>query len=64
MAPTQENFDASKLWPIPKLLLRVNDLASPGSTTFFEHVNPASALRDAVLAVFQSLYTPQTVPQK
>lgn len=43
-------------WPIPTLNVRVDDLAHPGAKLFFESVNPADALRDAVTAVFQWLY--------
>ncbi|KAJ7110333.1 hypothetical protein C8R43DRAFT_1160169 [Mycena crocata] len=50
-------------WPLPKLNIRVDDLAHPGATLFFEHIKPADALRAAVLASFEWLYaTPACAP--
>jgi hypothetical protein len=49
---------------MPRLSLRIEDLAHPGASIFLEAVNPLTALRDAVLASFTWLYTPETVPKK
>lgn len=51
-------------WPVPKLRLHVNDLSSEGSALFFAHLHPLKTLRDAVLSVMKTLYTPQTVPKQ
>ncbi|RDB28466.1 hypothetical protein Hypma_016036 [Hypsizygus marmoreus] len=49
-------------WPIPRLDLRIDDLAHPGVAVFLDAVNPLTALRDAVTASFKWLYTQETVP--
>ncbi|KAJ7492118.1 hypothetical protein FB451DRAFT_1336147 [Mycena latifolia] len=50
-------------WPLPKLNIRVEDLAHPGATLFFDSVHPTTALRAAVLASFEWLYaTPANAP--
>ncbi|KAF5385022.1 hypothetical protein D9615_001110 [Tricholomella constricta] len=51
-------------WPVPRLSLRIEDLAHPGASIFLEAVNPLKALRAAVIASFTWLYTPATVPKK
>ena len=51
-------------WPIPQLVLRVDDLAHPGAQLLFEHVNPYKALRDAIVATYCWLYTLDTVPRR
>ncbi|KAI0931354.1 hypothetical protein AcW1_001230 [Taiwanofungus camphoratus] len=49
-------------WPIPTFELRAEDISHPGARIFFENVQPADVLRDAVIAVCSWLYTPQDVP--
>ncbi|KAF8899271.1 hypothetical protein BD779DRAFT_71319 [Infundibulicybe gibba] len=49
-------------WPVPKLNIRVDDLSHEGAVIFFDSVRPTKALREAVLASFKWLYTPETVP--
>jgi len=55
---------AEPAWPIPNLNLRVEDLSHPGATVFFEEAHPTTVLRDAVIASFTWLYTPETMPTK
>jgi hypothetical protein len=52
-------------WPIPQFNVHIEDLAHPGVAVFFGAVghNPLAALRASVLASFQWLYSPQTVPR-
>ncbi|THH02376.1 hypothetical protein EW145_g6759 [Phellinidium pouzarii] len=51
-------------WPMPKLRLEVKELAHEGSVLFFfKHVNPSDAMRDAVISVYDTLYTKQTCPR-
>ncbi|KAG6854145.1 hypothetical protein C0991_010056 [Blastosporella zonata] len=50
-------------WPIPKLSLRIDDLSHPGARIFLNAVVPLSALRDACIASFEWLYTPDTAPK-
>ncbi|KAJ7146282.1 hypothetical protein C8R44DRAFT_757070 [Mycena epipterygia] len=62
MAPTPPPTPSPE-WPLPKLNIRVEDLAHPGAVLFFDHVHPATALRAAVLASFEWLYaTPACAP--
>ncbi|EGN97607.1 hypothetical protein SERLA73DRAFT_92786 [Serpula lacrymans var. lacrymans S7.3] len=49
-------------YTLPKFNIRVEDLSHPGAVLFFDNVQPALALKDAVLASFTHLYTPKTVP--
>ncbi|KAJ7762401.1 hypothetical protein DFH07DRAFT_814263 [Mycena maculata] len=50
-------------WPLPKFTLRIEDLTHPGAVLFLENVQPAAALRAAVLASFNYLYaTPACAP--
>lgn len=51
-------------WPIPKFALRIDDLNHPGASIFFDAVKPLAALRDATIASFKWLYTPETVPNQ
>jgi hypothetical protein len=51
-------------WPIPTLHLRVWDIASPGSGTFFANVQVPSLLKESVIRVLNQLYTPATAPDK
>lgn len=59
MAPTPPEEPS---WP--QFDLRVEDLAHPGVPIFFEAVQPLAALREAVVASFKWLYTPETAPTK
>ncbi|KAI0803195.1 plant basic secretory protein [Irpex lacteus] len=61
--PRPPPCDPNAEWPIPTLTIRCDDLAHPGAKLFFEHVNPYEALREAVIAVYCWLYTPETVPR-
>ena len=51
-------------WPSVKLRLEVKDMGHSGAKLFFEHVNAAEALSDAVLTVFKWLYTKRTCPRQ
>lgn len=51
-------------YPIPEFTLRVEDLAHPGASLFFQSVNPNLVLRNAVIASLKWLYTPETMPTK
>lgn len=62
MAPTPP--PSEPVWPIPKLSLRVEDLAHPGVAIFLDSVNPLAAIRDAIIASFAWLYTVETAPRK
>ncbi|KAF8079104.1 plant basic secretory protein [Lyophyllum atratum] len=50
-------------WPVPQLSLRIDDLAHPPASIFLEAVDPLTALREAVIASFTWLYTPETAPK-
>ncbi|KAL0575240.1 hypothetical protein V5O48_006731 [Marasmius crinis-equi] len=43
-------------WPIPRIGLKVEDLAHPGVSVFYQHINPLPALEDAVRSSFKWLY--------
>ncbi|KAJ6486093.1 hypothetical protein C8R47DRAFT_1129000 [Mycena vitilis] len=63
MPPTPPPPPPPPQWPLPKLNIRVEDLAHPGAALFFESVSPPAALRAAVLASFEWLYaTPANAP--
>lgn len=50
---------------IPTLTLRIDDVNHPGVAIFLGSVADSSiALRNAVLASFTWLYTPETIPTK
>lgn len=49
-------------WLIPNFQLNVDDVSHPGARVFFNSVDPAEALKDAVIAVCSWLYTLQDVP--
>jgi len=49
-------------WPIPKFKLTIEDLDHEGVDIFLTAVQPKVALREAVIASFKWLYTPETVP--
>ena len=51
-------------WPMPRLQLRIEDLDHEGTEIFLNAVNPQVAMREAVMATFRRLYTPESVPQK
>ena len=50
------------LWPIPKFKLTIDDLDHEGADIFLTAVQPKVALRDAAIASFKHLYTPETAP--
>lgn len=52
------------VWPMPKLSIKVVDLAHEGVGVFFGAVNPRKALEEAVMASFETLYTLSNVPTK
>ncbi|KLO11342.1 plant basic secretory protein [Schizopora paradoxa] len=52
-----------KDWPMPKLRIQVADLSSPGSIEFFANLHPTELLREAVMAVLTTLYTPENCPR-
>ncbi|KAJ7642846.1 plant basic secretory protein [Mycena rosella] len=63
MPPTPPPTPPPTEWPLPKLNIRVEDLAHPGAAIFFDTVHPTTALRAAVLASFEWLYaTPACAP--
>lgn len=49
-------------WPIPKFKLTIEDLDHEGVDIFLAAVEPKVALREAVIASFKWLYTPETAP--
>lgn len=49
-------------WHVPKLKLRVDDLAHAGAAVFFAAVQPAAVLRRAVDASMRWLYPPGKAP--
>ena len=51
-------------WPTIKLRLEVKDLAHTGAKLFFQHVNAAEALSEAVQNVFKWLYTVRSCPRQ
>ncbi|KAF8913224.1 hypothetical protein CPB84DRAFT_1841612 [Gymnopilus junonius] len=53
----------SQPWPLPQLHLRIDDLEHEGCDILLGAINPKTALREAVLASFNWLYTPDTVPR-
>lgn len=57
MAPTPPREPS---WP--QFDLRIEDLSHPGVSIFLASVQPLAALREAVIASFKWLYTPQTAP--
>lgn len=59
MAPTPPREPS---WP--QFDLRIEDLSHPGVSIFLASVQPLAALREAVIASFKWLYTPQTAPTK
>ena len=62
--PRPPPADPHASWPIPKLTVRVDDLAHPGAQLFFQSVSPYEALKEAVIAVYSWLYTIESVPRK
>ncbi|PSS29644.1 hypothetical protein PHLCEN_2v2792 [Hermanssonia centrifuga] len=62
--PRPPPSDPQADWPIPQLVIRVDDLGHPGAKLFFEQCKPYDALRDAIVAVYCWLYTTETVPRK
>lgn len=53
-----------KDWPIPKFRIQVADLSSPGSIEFFANLHPTELLREAVMVVLTTLYTPENCPRQ
>lgn len=53
-----------KDWPMPKLRIQVMDLSSPGAIDFFANLHPTELLREAIIAVFTTLYTPENCPRQ
>jgi hypothetical protein len=53
---------SSPSWPVPKFILRVDDLNHPGVQVFLDNVNPGNTLQDAVIATFTWLYDQGSVP--
>lgn len=51
-------------YPMPKLRLQVLDLSNPGTVEFFKHLHPTELLREAILSVLSTLYTPENCPKK
>lgn len=62
--PPPPPHDPEPQWPIPTFNFRIEDLAHPGAKLFLDHIRPDEALRNAVVTVCASLYTPETVPKK
>ncbi|KIJ53422.1 hypothetical protein M422DRAFT_775954 [Sphaerobolus stellatus SS14] len=50
-------------WIIPRLSIRIEDLANPGAAIFLKHIKPYEAMRNAVIRVHEVLYTVQTQPR-
>ena len=49
-------------WPIPKFKIIIEDLDHEGADIFLTAVEPKVALREAAIASFKHLYTPETAP--
>lgn len=62
--PENPNTATQEEWPIPQLHLKVLDLSSPGSGTFFSNVDVPVILKESVVRVLGSLYTTENVPRK
>lgn len=62
--PRPPPSDPKADWPIPQLVLRVDDLSHPGAKLFFKHVDPLEAMREAVISVYCWLYTLENVPRE
>jgi hypothetical protein len=62
--PPQKPIPIPPPWPIPKFDLRVEDLSHPGASIFFSNIDPTKSLKAAVVACFQWLYTPESVPRQ
>ncbi|KAL0068525.1 hypothetical protein AAF712_004239 [Marasmius tenuissimus] len=56
MPPPPSSPNEPIQWPIPKFNLKVENPAHPGVSVFFQHVDPLSALKDAVVSSFKWLY--------
>ena len=52
----------SSTWPLPKLVLRIDDLDHEGATVFLGAVNPKQALQIAVQASHQWLFSAANPP--
>lgn len=50
------------LWLLPKFKLIIEDLDHEGADIFLAAVQPKVALREAAIASFKHLYTPETAP--
>jgi hypothetical protein len=50
------------LWPMPKFKIAIEDLDHEGADIFLTAVQPKVALREAAIASFKQLYTPETAP--
>jgi hypothetical protein len=50
------------LWPMPKFKFTIEDLDHEGADIFLTAVQPKVALREAAIASFKQLYTPETAP--
>lgn len=62
MPPVSIAPPPSPPWSIPKFKLTIEDLDHEGVNIFFTAVQPKVALREAVIASFKWLYTPETAP--
>ena len=51
-------------WPIPLFKLKIEDLDHEGADIFLSAVKPHIAMCEAVMASFEWLYDPETVPKK
>lgn len=62
--PRPPPVDPNADWPIPALVLRVDDLAHPGAQLLFDNVKPYEALKNAIVTVYCWMYTLESVPRK
>ena len=49
-------------WPMPNFKITIENLDHEGAVIFLDAVQPKVALREAAIASFKHLYTPETAP--
>jgi hypothetical protein len=64
--PPQVPEEPPVQWHIPKLWLKVEDMASAGSLRVFKAlgVNPVAFLHECVVTIYELLYTRDSAPKK
>ena len=59
---TDSDSDKEESKGLPKFKLTINDLDHEGVDIFLSAVQPKEVLREATIASFKHLYTPETAP--